>query len=117
MQGTENQEEINDSCPTWAAEMIMQLRQVEIYLGNIPEGLAWKSTHIKEVSQRVFAKEEQVFDDHKAEWIYKRIVRSLAEASFSSEDIRSFINSRIGYAGGPAYTSKEEIEAVFAEGV
>ncbi len=102
----------SDSCPTWAAEMIMQLRQVEIYLGNIPKELAWKSEHINEVSGRVFTRNQQVFDDHKAELIYKRIVDGLIRDGFSCQEITNFINARIGYTGGPAYTSADEVQAI-----
>lgn len=101
-----------DRCPIWADELIVQLRQVEIYLGHIPKTLAWKSEHLSEVAERVFAKSDQIFDDHKSEWIYNKIVRRLNEELFSPEDITEFINSRIGYTGGPAYTSVTEVNAV-----
>jgi hypothetical protein len=61
------------------------------------------------VSERAFAKEEAVFDDKKAEFIYKRIVRGLADEKFPAETIVKMINARIGFKDGPPYTNEEEV--------
>lgn len=102
-------EPLKDACPEWAEDLIAKLREVEIILGNIPDSLTWKSEHLNKVSQRAFAKDEAVFDDKKAEFIYLRIVRGLDEEKFTSEQITQFINSRIGYKDGPPYTSISEV--------
>lgn len=101
---------IKDGCPEWAEDLIAKLREVEILLGNIPESLSWKSEYLHKVNQRAFAKDEAVFDDKKAEFIYQRIVRGLADAKFTSAQIASMINARIGYKGGPSYTNEQEVE-------
>lgn len=102
-------DKIQDTCPSWAEDLIMKLKQVEIYLGNIPSVLAWKSHHLDEIAKRAFDKDQAVFDEEKAEFIYKRIVRGLAKEAFSPETIGDFFNHRIGFDGGPVYTNAEEV--------
>ncbi len=104
-----------DGCPAWAEDLIMKLREVEILLGNIPDSLTWKSEHLKKVSERAFAKDEAVFDDKKAEFIYRRIVRGLADEKFSADKITAFINIRIGYKDGPPYTSIAEVQEAMGD--
>lgn len=101
-----------DSCPAWAEDLIAKLREVEIILGNIPDSLAWKSEHLTKVSERAFAKDEAVFDDNKAEFIYRRIVLGLHKEHFTPLQIAQMINSRIAYKGGPPYTSEHEVREV-----
>ena len=100
----------NDGCPNWAQEAIEQLKQMEIYLGNIPNDPRWQSQHVNAMSRRTFTKGEQVFDEDKAEFAFKRIVRSLHHEGFSARNIVDFINSRIRYQGGPPYCSIAEVE-------
>ena len=99
-----------DGCPEWAEDLILKLREVEILLGNIPDSLSWKSEHLSKVSERAFARDEAVFDDKKAEFIYRRIVRGLEDEGFAAEQIASMINSRIGYKEGPPYTNTQEVQ-------
>lgn len=101
-----------DVCPAWASEAIEQLRQIEIYLGNIPSQQAWQSQHLDHVSKRTFSKGEQIFDEEKAEFVFKKIVRGLHHDGFSTRKIVEFINARVGYQGGPPYCNEAEVEAV-----
>jgi len=101
---------IKDGCPEWAEDLILKLREVEILLGNIPDSLSWKSEHLSKVSERAFAKEEAVFDDKKAEFIYRRIVRGLDDEGFEPEQIAAMINARVGYKEGPPYTNSQEVQ-------
>jgi hypothetical protein len=112
MQDHETTTEINDACPIWAKEMISQLRQVEIYLGNVPKTLSWKSEHLNEVTQKIFSEDAPIFDENKAHWIYKRIATGLSKENFSPEQIAQFFNRRIGYDGGPQYTNHQEVQEV-----
>ncbi len=109
MSDSKKEEEKKDACPQWAEDLIVKLREVEILLGNIPSSLAWQSQHLADVAKRAFAGEEAVSAEQKAEFIYRRIVRGLAQEKFTVEDICSFINSRIRYQGGPKYTDEKEI--------
>ncbi|MBI2603034.1 MAG: hypothetical protein HYW48_08255 [Deltaproteobacteria bacterium] len=109
----EKTEKIQDTCPKWAEDLIMKLKQVEIYLGNIPSVLAWQSQHLDAIAKRAFEKDEAVFDEEKAEFLYRRIARGLVKENFSPEIISGFFNRRIGFQGGPAYTNADEVrEAV-----
>ena len=101
----------SDGCPAWAEEMIDQLRQVEVFLGNVPKALAWQSDHVNQVLSKTFL-EESVLDNDKADLIFHRITRRLHAESYSQEAIVGFFNSRIGYKGGPKYCSTDEVEAV-----
>ena len=100
---------IDDQCPSWANELILKLREVEILLGNVPAALAWQSQHVKEISKRSFAGDDAVFDEEKTEFIYRRIVWGLVAEKHSVQDVASFFNQRIGYEGGPVYTNLEEV--------
>lgn len=101
---------ITDSCPKWAIETIEQLRQVEIYLGNIPKALAWESSHLADVMKRTFNKDEAVFSEEKADLIFRKIVKGLLQDGFTSHEIAEFVNSRIGYQGGPRYCNSQDVE-------
>jgi hypothetical protein len=108
-----NDEKIqSDNCPDWAASMIEQLRQVEIFLGNIPKGLAWESSHLDEVSKRSFAKDNATFDEGKADLVFRRIVKGLHGEGFTLELITEFVNRRIGYKGGPKYCDINDVNEV-----
>jgi hypothetical protein len=108
-------EPIKDGCPPWAEDLLAKLREVEVILGNIPDSLAWKSEHLSKVSERAFAKDEAVFDDKKAEFIYRRIVRGLADENFATDKIASIINARVGYKDGPPYTNEQEVREALGE--
>src|SRR3989338_8232238 len=107
---TEKKEAIKEGCPKRAEDLILKLREVEVLLVNVPDSLAWRSEHLSKVSERAFAKDEAVFDDKKAEFIYRRIVRGLDDEGFEPEQITGMINARIGYQGGPPYTSSQEVQ-------
>lgn len=100
---------MSDNCPEWASEKIDQLRQIEVFLGNIPKTADWKSNHCKDIMKRSFEKEVQVFDDAKAELVFKRIVKSLANEGFNIETIVGFFNTRIDYENGPVYCDASEV--------
>jgi hypothetical protein len=107
---------LKDGCPEWAEDLLAKLREVEILLGHIPDSLTWKSEHLTKVNQRAFAKEEAVFDDKKAEFIYLRVVRGLGDEKFTVEQIAKFINARIGYKDGPPYTNEQEVKEALSSG-
>lgn len=103
---------IKDQCPSWAEEMIEQLKQIEIFLGHIPKSLAWESNHLNDVVKRTFLKEEAVFDEHKSELVFQRITKGLLKENYTKEQIADFINRRIGYKGGPKYCDPSDIDSI-----
>jgi hypothetical protein len=102
-------------CPPWAHDLIDKLRQVEIFLGNIPESLAWRSELLAGINRRAFPGEDALIDDSKAEFLFRRVVQGLVAEKFSYEVIAQMFNERIGYEGGPPYTSAVEVQEA-AEG-
>lgn len=101
--------QIKDSCPVWADELIFSLKQIEIYLGNIPEALAWESSHVEKIAKRAFQKQEAVFNEEKADLVFRKIVKGLASEGYSVETMEQFVNARIGYKGGPPYCNHIDI--------
>ena len=103
----------NDRCPDWAKEQIAQLREVEIYLGNIPKALEWKSSHLNDIAKRSLSKEYSSINEQTSELVFAKIVKSLRHEGFSTAEIEQFINRRISFEGGPKYCDSSEIEQVF----
>lgn len=103
---------VDDLCPDWAITMIDQLRQIEIHLGNIPKALEWESSHLKDVTKKVFAEDQGVITEHHSEVLFGKIVSGLSREGFSAAEIEVFMNARIGYKGAPVYCSVEEINEV-----
>lgn len=98
------------TCPEWAETQIAQLREVEIYLGNIPKTAEWKSSHLNEIARRSLSSEHSSINEQTSELVFTKIVRSLHHDGFTSAQIESFINDRVSYQGGPKYCDRSEIE-------
>ena len=102
-------ENSNNTCPTRAEVLIEQLRQVEVFLGNIPDNLPWSSTFVNKISERTFLAHEQVFDEHKVNYIFRKIVKSLHKEGFSTEVITNFINRRLKSSNNLNYCSNNDV--------
>jgi hypothetical protein len=98
-----------DGCPLWAQEMIDQLRQIEIYLGNIPKSLSWESAPLELIAKRSFHKDQATFTEEKAHLVFCKIVKRLVQEGASHKEIADWINARIGYKGGPKYCDDNDI--------
>ncbi|NRA43932.1 MAG: hypothetical protein HRU09_03135 [Oligoflexales bacterium] len=112
MNSKQSGDPIDDRCPEWAAKMIAQLREVEVYLGNIPKALEWESSHLNDVAKRSLSKDHSAINEQTSELVFAKIVKSLHHEGFSSSEIEQFLNSRIAYKGGPKYCNSSEIEEV-----
>ena len=97
-------------CPPWAEELIEYLRQVEVFLGTIPDRPNWKDERVKKLVNRVTKEEVPVFDEHKLNLLMKKIVFKLTDAGFSVQEIADMINERIKLENGPKYCSAEEVK-------
>jgi hypothetical protein len=109
---TESTSNKKDACPEWADEAIAQLKQIEIYLGNIPSHPLWQSHHLEAISKRAFSRDQQTFDEEKAEFVFKKIVRGLVHEGFSTRSVMEFINARIAYKNAPPYCNEAEVEEI-----
>ncbi len=104
-----------DSCPSWANEMILQLRALEVKLNNIPDSPNWSNFEsiealYKKINERDQHLNNEIFlDEGMTEKMFATISKKLSAEGFSVEDIVSFINKRIGYKGGPAYCNAAEV--------
>ena len=110
MDSKQTEKKTDDRCPEWAAKQIAQLREVEVYLGNIPKALEWESSHLNDVAKRSLSKEHSAITERTSELVFSKIVKSLNHEGFSLDEIESFINTRISYKGGPKYCSRLEVE-------
>ena len=96
------------ACPDWASELIEQLLQVEILLGNLPPNTEWKS---QGVSKFLSENPSLIREDH-AEFLFGKIVKKLRSDGFSNDEILTFINERIFLQNGPAYCDLDQVKAV-----
>lgn len=101
---------MSDRCPSWARTAIEQLRQVEVFLGNVPKSSAWQSEHVAKAQGRAYFPDNEVFDDDKADLIFERIVSNLKQEGFAFEQIATFVNEGIAYEGGPPYCNAAEVQ-------
>ena len=97
-------------CPIWAEEQIEYLRRVEVYMGTIPDKPNWRDDSVKSLVDNLTTEEAPVFDEHKLNYLFKKIVVKLTEEKFSPEEITGFLNERIKLDYGPPYCSVEEIK-------
>ena len=96
-------------CPPWAVEMIANLRNCEVLLGNIPRDFEWDSKYVKEVAQKTFIYESLPVSEQLVDLVFKKITTQLTQEGFSCEEIADFINERIRYHNSPRYCSAEEV--------
>lgn len=101
---------IDDKCPKWADEMIVNLFQIEQYLGNIPSNEGWRSNYVEEIQVKASNEKKSGFKESDAEMVFGRIVKGLVDEQFNPEEILQFINARVGYEGGPKYCTLEEVK-------
>lgn len=102
-------QKIDANCPDWAITMIDQLRQIEIFLGHIPKAIEWQSELLKDINKKIFAEQHGSISEDHSELLFGRISRGLHKEGFSTEEIATYINARIGYKGGPKYCSPAEV--------
>lgn len=106
---------IQDQCPDWADSKIMNLRQVEIFLGNIPKTANWKSDHLNKISGEEVRSNYPGLSDATADMLFSQISRQLSSEGYSHDQIATFVNSRISYEGGPSYCSAKEVSEAISE--
>lgn len=107
--GQEETPKIQDQCPDWADSKIMNLRQVEIFLGNIPKTANWKSDHLNKISGDEVRSNYPGLNDSTTDMLFSQISRQLSSEGFTPEQIAQFVNARICYEGGPTYCSADEV--------
>ena len=101
---------IDDHCPKWADKMLINLFEMERFLGNIPSTEGWKSNYVEEVQAKADSVKISGFKEADSEFVFSRVVNGLVDENFPPEEIMQFINSRIGYEGGPKYCTLEEVK-------
>ena len=99
------------SLPDWAKESVDILRTMEVYLGNLPGDKDWQSERLEKVQRRSF-REEEAFDDHKVEYLFKKICQGLDKEGFEAYEISDLINAHLGNPK-PAYCNAREVADTF----
>lgn len=91
-----------DSCPKWAEDLILQIRLIEVSLGNLrapettdqPGDKDWKTVDWEELSKRAFPPNAPLADDA-AERLFEKVVKGLTADSYAPDQIVAFINARV----------------------
>ena len=96
-------------CPPWAEEMIETLRNVEVFLGNLPKGAVWESSYVRDLAQKTFPYEPGQLSEEAVELLFTRIAKKMIEDGFSVQEIAGFINRRLRYEKSPPYCNEAEI--------
>ena len=101
-----------DGCPDWAQRLIMNMREIEVHLGNIPDSDTWLTDDMDRLYGRAFRGELEAsdMDSDKVDALFRRVTWGLAREGYDPEDIVTFVNTRIGYKGGPPYCNAREVE-------
>jgi len=103
---------IQDNCPSWAVQLIAQILEIEIRLGNVrPPAETWKSAAMDELLRRAAASEAAAADESAAEALFARVCRGLADEGFGPEEAAAFINARIPTGSRMPYCSAAEVLA------
>ena len=98
-----------DACPQWARDIIDQIRQIEMKLGNIPPEQPWSGDELEAIQARA-AKAGSVHEDnHVVDSLFSKLCAGLIKDGRSPDAIAQFVNVRIGYEKGPRYCSADEV--------
>ncbi len=100
--------EINGKIPAGVEEWIVQLRDVEVALGNIPKPQAWESKLLDAFVQESMGGERPL-SDAVADHLFLRISTALDRAGFSATQTADLINATVLYKGGPKYCDASEV--------
>ncbi|MBC62685.1 MAG: hypothetical protein CMP11_09565 [Zetaproteobacteria bacterium] len=104
-----NSKKTTDSAPQWASTLIDQLKEIEIFLGNIPREKNWQSDYAKKVLNKILNEERPVLTDAHTQTVFNKIVKDLSHEGYGPDNIANFINSGISYEGGPPYCNEAEV--------
>jgi len=108
-----------DQCPKWAEDLILQIRLIEVSLGNLrapeaaelPADKDWKTVDWEDLSKKVFSPGAPLADDA-AEGLFAKVAKGLTSEGYSPEEIAGFINNRVkDPASRLKYCSAEEVIA------
>ena len=103
---------LQDNCPSWAVQLIAQILEVEMRLGNVrPPAETWKSDAMDELLRRTSATDATAADESAAEMLFARVCRGLADEGFGPEEAAAFINARIPTGSRLPYCSAAEVLA------
>lgn len=105
-----SQIKINDRCPTWAAQMIARIRDIEIEQGNINPPGDWKERNLEALQGRAFTEDGP--DD--AETLFVELAKRLSSEGFSDDEIAGFVNARVVSGGKLLYCSAAEVRDALA---
>jgi len=105
-----------DHCPRWATELIIRIRDLEVQLGNIrPDNSeAWQVKHVTDVFSRLEDPDSSAVFADLVESLFVKVSRGLKDEGFASDEIATFINSRIP-SGKLSYCNRSEVEAAIAD--
>jgi hypothetical protein len=108
---------IADKCPRWASDLIIRIRDLEVQLGNIrPDSSeAWQVNHVTDVFNRLEDPDSSAVFADLVESLFAKVTRGLKDEGFASDEIATFINSRIP-SGKLSYCNRSEVEAAFVDG-
>ena len=101
---------IEDSCPKWANDLILQLRLLEERLGNLKGSEQWRKADLEELLERV--SQDVHLDDGATDQIFSRIVNGLREEGFADGKVAAMINARIPCPGNLTYCNAEEVSSI-----
>mgnify|MGYP006285660201 CR=1 FL=1 len=103
---------VADKCPRWASDLIVRIRDLEVQLGNIrPDNSeAWQVQHVTDVFNRLEDPDSSAVFADLVESLFVKVARGLREEGFVSDQIATFINSRIP-SGKLSYCNRSEVEA------
>jgi len=107
--------DINDNCPDWAKEQILQLIALEIKLGNITKDENWTDKQMDSLLNNAFDKlSENSRIEEEIESLFAQICVGLNKEACTPEQIASYINDRATSKSSKlAYCSPEEVKEAF----
>lgn len=108
---------VSDRCPMWASDIFMQIRQLEVHLGNIPAADKWQGADdLEELQERLFGEgaADLRADEETVERLFIKACANLDDEGFTAEEIAGFANARIGYKNGPPYCNAAEVDEAIA---
>ena len=111
--------ESRDTCPEWANQMILKIRDLEVELGNLlppdqdESADSWWERPLDTLSNRLDASGKESLDalEHAAERAFEKVSRDLVRLGYSYATIAQFINLRLTGNSRLKYCDASEVEA------
>src|SRR5687768_8740951 len=106
---------VKDGCPAWADQILRQIHEIEVRLGNVQEPGEWQTMDMEKLINRLAHDDlDQGGDDETVERLFQRVATGLAHEGHTPAQIVQYVNARVGAGGRLPYCNEAEVREAIA---